>query len=427
MTPGPLAASARRWGPYALAGVLLLLDYAWLARGLSHTTDGPVYSTWSLDHHVYSDVIWLGLTHYGHGLPFVHPLPYVHDRIEYPVLLGFTLWLPGLLPGGPASWLAAAGVLTAAATFGSIALVRRQRAGSAWWIAASPALLLDAGINWDLIGILFLVGGVVWFGEGRYRLSGAATAAGTFFKLFPVVVAPMALAALGSRWWRSLDPDRAGDGDGDPAPVGDPPGPALVRWLVPFTVVGAVVMVPLLVVAPSNTLWFFRFNSQRLQKDSLWVLASKVLGTTVVSNQVVNAASLVVVTAALGYGAWMVWRAGASEQARAVALGSALAVMVWMMVNKVWNPQYVLWVFAAGAVVSAPARFGVALGAASVYDWWYEFVVRVPDHTGPNSWLGYLSIMARLVVVGLMVAWTVGQLRSLVATPAPVAEPSLRE
>ena len=170
MTPGPFAVSARRWGPYALAGVLLLLDYTWLARGLSHTTDGRVYSAWSLDHRVYSDVIWLGLTHYAHGLQFVHPLPYVHDRIEYPVLLGFTLWLPALLPGGPASWLAAAGILTAAATFGSIALVRRQRASSAWWIAASPALLLDAGINWDLIGILFLVGAVVWFGERRYRL-----------------------------------------------------------------------------------------------------------------------------------------------------------------------------------------------------------------------------------------------------------------
>ena len=119
-----------RRGPYALAGALLLLDYAWLARGLAHTTDGRVYSTWSLDHQVYSDVIWLGLTHYGHGLHPVHPLPYVHDRIEYPVCCwASTLWLPGLLPGGPASWLAAAGVLTAATTFGSIALVRRPRPG----------------------------------------------------------------------------------------------------------------------------------------------------------------------------------------------------------------------------------------------------------------------------------------------------------
>jgi hypothetical protein len=426
VTPGPLAVPARRWGPYALAGALLLLDYAWLARGLAHTTDGRVYSTWSLDHQVYSDVIWLGLTHYGHGLQFVHPLPYVHDRIEYPVLLGFTLWLPGLLPGGPASWLAAAGVLTAATTFGSIALVRRPRPGSAWWIAASPALLLDAGINWDLIGIFFLVGAVVWFGEGRYRLSGAATAAGTFFKLFPVVVAPMALAALGSRWWRSPGPHPDGGGAPDIG-GGDPPARALARWLVPFTVTSAVIMVPLLVVAPSNTLWFFRFNSQRSEKDSVWVLAGKVLGATVVSNQLINAASLVVVAVALGYGARMVWRAGPADQSRAVALGSALAVMVWMMVNKVWNPQYVLWVFAAGAVVSAPARYGVALGATAVYDWWYEFVVRVPDHSGPNSWLGYLSIIARLAVVGLLVVWTIGQLRSLVAAPARVPEPLVTE
>ena len=418
MTRGPLAVPARRCGPYLLAGGLLLVDFLVVARGLAHTTSAPGYARWSLDHNGYSDIIWLALVHYVHGVQIVHPLPYVHDRIEYPVLLGFTLWIPALLPGGPPSWLAATGVLTAAATFGSIALVRRRRPDSAWWIAASPALLLDAGVNWDLIGVFFLVGGVVWFGERRYRLSGTATSVGTFFKLFPVVVAPMAVAALGSRWWRSVD--RAG---GHRSAV--PARRALAHWLIPFTVTGVVVMVPLVVVAPTNTLWFFRFNTQRPQKDSVWELLTRVLGTSVVSNTTVNLVSLLVVTAALGYGAWMVWRAADAVQHRAVALGAAEAVTLWMMVNKVWNPQYVLWVFAAGALVAAPARFGVALGAVSVYDWWYEFVVRVPDHTGPNSWFGYLAVMARLVVMGLMAIWVVGQLRRLGHDQEPVLQPVL--
>jgi hypothetical protein len=418
VTPGPLAASARWWGPYALAGGLLLVDFIMVARGLAHTASSAGYARWSLDHHAYSDIIWLALGHYVHGGQIVHPLPYVHDRIEYPVLLGFILWLPALLPGGPPTWLAVTGVLTAAATFGSIALVRRRRPGSAWWIAASPALVLDAGVNWDLIGVFFLIGGVVWFGERRYRLSGTATAVGTFVKLFPVVVAPMAVAALGARRWRS--PNRSGD-----TRSGDPGRRSLARWLIPFAVTGVVVMVPLLVVAPTNALWFYRFNSQRSQKDSVWELLGKVLGSSVVTNAAVNAVSLLVVMAALAYGARMAWRAGEAVQHRAVALGAAEAVTVWMMVNKVWNPQYVLWVFAAGALVSAPARFGVALGAVSVYDWWYEFVVRVPDHTGPNSWLGYPAVMARLLVMGLLVAWVIGQLRRLVHDPEPATQPVL--
>jgi hypothetical protein len=450
VTRGPLAVSARRWGPYALAGALLLVDFLLVARGLSHAPDGRAYALWALDHSVYSDVVRLGLNHYVHGGQVVHPLPYVHSRIEYPVLLGFTLWLPTWLPGGPASWLAATGVLTAAATFGSIALLRRQHPASAWWIAASPALLLDAGVNWDLIGVVFLVAGVVCFGERRYRWSGGSTAAGTCFKLFPVVVAPMALAALGGRWWRSLDPRPAiGPPPGEPGgptsvrstPDGstaegrapgreDPPARALARWLIPFTVVIAVVMVPFLILAPSNTLWFVRFNSLRPQKDSLWELVGRVLGHSAVTHQDIDTLSLLAVMVAMAYGAWRVWRADPEHQGRAVALGSAMALIAWMAVNKVWNPQYILWVFAAGALASMPARFGVALGALSVYDWWFEFGLRRPDHIGSLHDLGTLAVVGRMAVLAWMATWTIGQLRSLgtdpvgtfvEGTPAPAA------
>ncbi len=409
MSPGPPGTRAGGWAPYAVAGVLLLIDFVAVSRGLAHAPDGPTYATWSLDHADYSDIVRLGLVHYVRGAHVIHPLPYLHDRIEYPVLLGFTLWLPTFLPGGPSAWLAATGVVTAAATFGAIALLRRRQASSAWWIAASPALLLDSAINWDLIGIVFLVAGVVWFGERRYRLSGAATAAGTFYKLFPVVVAPMALAALGGTWWRSTRPDGPGGGD-------DGPRRALVQWLVPFAVVSAVIMVPFLALAPSNTLWFFRFNSIRSQKDSVWELAARVLGSSVVSNPVINAASLLLVLAATAFGAWMVWQVARRDQPRAVALGAALVVIVWMLVNKVWNPQYVLWVFAAGAVASMPARFGVALGAFTVYDWFFEFGLRRPDQADPYLWVGYLSVVARIVLFGLMAGWAARELSRLVAT-----------
>ncbi len=422
MNRGWSGLAASRWAPYAVAGVLLLGDFLWLSRGLAHANAS--YQTWGLDRGLYSDIIWLSAEHYLRGVQIIHPVPYLHDRIEYPVLLGFTLWLPTWLPAGPASWFAAAGVMTTAATFGSLALIRRHDPRAVWWIAVSPALLLDGAINWDLIGILFLVGGVVWFGEGRLRLSGASTAVGTFFKLFPVVVAPVALAALGSRWWRSLAPA----GASRPTHNGSPPDAALaaarsalVRWLVPFAAVSAAVMVPFLIAAPSNTLWFFRFNSLRPQKDSIWELGQNTVGLGVFSNHAVNVATLVIVVAAMAYAARMVWRIPEPDQARAVALGSALLIIVWMAVNKVWNPQYVLWVFAAGALVSAPARFGLALGAISVYDSWFEFVLRRPDHADMFTRVGYVSVVARSVLFVLMAAWLVGQLRRLQRPPEPAA------
>jgi hypothetical protein len=401
--------AASRWGPYVVAGVFLLVDYVWLSRGLSHP--GPGYGPWALSRGIYDDVIKLTFDHYVRPGHFIHPVPYLDDRIEYPVLLGFTLWLPTWLPGGPASWLAATGVLTAAATFGSIALIRRQHPASVWWLAASPALLLDGAINWDLIGIVFLVGGVVWFGEQRFRLSGASTAVGTFFKLFPIVVAPMALSALGSRWWRSTS--RSGR---PPRPPDPGPGRDLVRWLVPFTVISAVVAVPFLVLAPSNTLWFVRYNSIRPQKDSIWEF--KYLATSAVGNHIINTGSLLVVAAAMAYGAWMVWRTPLGHQARAVSVATAMVMIVWMAVNKIWNPQYVLWVFAVGALAAMPARFGVALGALSVYDYAFEFAIRRPDVHTSFAWVGWGSLLFRTVLFVLMVKWAVAELRRLLVVPA---------
>ena len=432
MSRDPLGVSTSRWGPYVVAGALLLVDYLLMARGLSHVRAGFDYQVWSLNHGLYSDILNLSLKHYIRAGHVIHPLPYVHDRIEYPVLLGFVLWLPSWLPGGPASWFAAAGVLTAAATFGSIALLRRQHPPSAWWIAATPALLLDAAINWDLVGIVFLIAAVVWFGERRFALSGASAALGTWFKLFPVIVAPMALAALGARWWRSSAAPTLPAGTGTPHGSVALVGPVVrrpsarwrpfARWLIPFAALSAVIMVPFLLVARSNTLWFFRFNSERPEKDSLWGMLGKVVGTTVVDNHTINDGSLLVVVVAVAYGAWMVWRTADADQARAVALAAAMTIIAWMAVNKIWNPQYVLWVFAAGAIAAMPARYGVSLGILSVYDYWFEFVLRLPDQPNSYSWVGFGSTIARTVIFVLMAAWCVRQLRQ--TAPVPVAVPA---
>ncbi len=177
--------------------------------------------------------------------------------------------------------------------------------------------------------------------------------------------------------------------------------------------------VPFLLVARSNTLYFVRFNGTRPEKDSLWGMLGKVLGPWIAGSHFVNAASFVVVVVAVAAGAWAVWRLPVEHQARGVALGTAIALIAWMAVNKVWNPQYLLWVFAAGAISSAPARFGVALAAVTLWDWWFEFVLRVPDHVNPYAWIGDISVVARTVVFALMVGWCARELRKLAAVRAP--------
>lgn len=424
MTGGRFPAAARGLGPYMLAGFLLLVDFLRLSRGLAHPD--PDYQTWALSRGLYTDLIWLNIEHYVRAGGFIHPIPYLHDRIEYPVLIGVALWLPSWLPGGLATWFAAAGVMIAAATFGTIRLVRRRDSAAAWWIAASPALLLDGGLNWDLVGIFLLVAAVVWFEEGRYRRSGIAAGVGACFKLFPVVVGPLIVTALVARWWRASTESWAGRGrrGGPEAAAAGAVRSAratLFRWLVPFCAVCVVVFVPALVLAPSNTLWFVRFNSVRPVKDATWILLQNLLGATVVDNHVIDIGSFLIVAAAIVYACWMVWRTADAHQARAVALATALVIIVWMAVNKIWNPQYVLWVFGVAALCSFPPGYGIALGVFTVYDWVFEFVLRLPSRQRAFADVGYGVIAVRGVLFTAMVAWTVIQLHRLVRQPKAVS------
>jgi hypothetical protein len=189
-------------------------------------------------------------------------------------------------------------------------------------------------------------------------------------------------------------------------------------------VVSAVVTLPFLILAPANTLCFYRFNSVRPLKDSVWLLGQNALGSSVVSNHVINTASLLLVVAATLYAAWMVWPAPDADHPRALARATALVIIVWMAVNKIWNPQYILWVFAAGALGALPGGFGVALGVVAVFDYCYEFVLRLPSRSGAFSWAGYTSIVARLLLFAAMAAWTVLALRWLVVDDRTAPSPS---
>jgi hypothetical protein len=108
-----------------------------------------------------------------------------------------------------------------------------------------------------------------------------------------------------------------------------------------------------------------------------------------------------------------VWRTPDSSQARALALATALVIIVWMAVNKIWNPQYVLWVFAAGALAGLPAAFGITLGLVSVFDYAYEFVLRLPARSHAFAWAGYTSLVVRSLLFLAMAGWTVIALRRL--------------
>jgi hypothetical protein len=336
---------ARRSTALAIALALLWLaaGYANIARGARHA--GAGYRFWAFQHHCYSDVIAMhGDRYLGGG----RPLPYLEDRIEYPVLLGLALWLPSFLPGGALVHFTATYLFLAVCLLAALLALSRIPGAAPWWLGATPALVYYAGLNWDLFPIALLALAILAQGSGRPGASGALAGLGVSAKLFPGVLVPPAAAALASVR-----------------------GPGLARFLAAAAATLLAVNLPFALAAPDGWSWFFRYNSGRGAENSIWEALRVEPGPSL---ELLSFAPLVL--AAL-FGAIASARAARGGDAgRAVRLATALALVAWIATNKVYSPQYALYGFFAGALAAAPLPLFLALSAVSAADYHLAFEVR---------------------------------------------------
>ncbi len=380
--------------PRAVTALCLLwlgLGLANVARGLDAV--GPDYWRWAFAHHSYSDLLTLYTPRYLSG---AHPLPYLADRIEYPPLLGLVLWLPSYAPGGPAGYLLVSALFLAACLALALRALALLPGARPWWLAATPALGYYAFLNWDLLPVALIAGSLLALERGRAGRAGALGALGVAAKLFPAALVPAALGALAS---------------GRRAPA--------LRWGALAAGLLLAINLPLALFAFDGWSWFFRFNAARGAENSLW----HALGGP--SGRALDLASLgPVVLAGLfaGWGAWSTGRRG-GDAARAARLGTALTLVTWIALNKIWSPQYALYGFLAGALAAAPGWLFAALTAVSIADYHLEFEVRARDWA-PGFVETFVS-PSELVRTGLwlaLAAWIAAALWRT-ATGSPGREP----
>lgn len=332
-----------------LALVWLLLGYANLVRGTLQA--GPHYRFWSFQNLCYSDVIALHGDRYLNG---GHPRPYLDDQIEYPVLLGLLLWLPHWLPGGAFGHFTATYLFLSLCLLAALLALERIPGTRPAWLGATPALMVYAGLNWDLFPIALLAMAALEQARARPRAAAAVTGLGISAKLFPLVfVLPAAGALFG----------------------GAPPGHRIRRLLPAALTLGLVVLavnLPVALLAPASWTYFFRFNAGRGAENSLWHALALSRGP------LLESFSTGPLLAASGLAFWASARAARREglAGRAVRLGAALALTTWIATNKVWSPQYALYGFLAGALVDAPLFLFYPLTAISLVDYWAAFEVR---------------------------------------------------
>ncbi|QSB17579.1 DUF2029 domain-containing protein [Natronosporangium hydrolyticum] len=347
-------------GRIVLALTCLTLVAHWLQKSPCRQGETWVLSG-QLSQFCYSDIMALygaegGLSQGG--------LPYLDYPLEYPVLTGYLM----SLVGWPVNQLGAAfgineftwfydgnALLLGICGVASVALLlslRRRRPWDAMLFAASPALLLSATVNWDLLPIVLAVGGLLAWARRRPVLAGVLLGLGTAAKLWPgFLLLPLIVLALRTGRHR----------------------PA---WLAVAAAVGAWVAANLPAVVGDylrngsidNWLQFLRLNTDRaIDWGTFWYVGQYLdrqlltgpgpfqwLGANVDPHLNWLTYGLFALSC-VGVG---VLALKAPQPPRVAAL-AFLTVAAFLLFNKVWSQQFVLWLLPL--VVLARPRWGAFL------------------------------------------------------------------
>jgi uncharacterized membrane protein len=198
-----------------------------------------------------------------------------------------------------------------------LAGVHRRRPWDAMLFAASPALVLAGLINWDLVAVAALAGALWAWSRGRPLLTGVMIGVGTATKLYPLFLLG-ALLVVCLRRGRMRD---------------------FTTAAVTSAVIWLLVNAPAMIYGFDQWKVFWSFNDKRgADLGSLWLVLQQA-GHTVTPG-LINAVSW------LFFGAVCLGVLVLGLRARRTPRIPQLAYLVvvgFLLVNKVYSPQYVLW------------------------------------------------------------------------------------
>jgi uncharacterized membrane protein len=335
----PRPATLRRMAlPLVACCLLLGISYGRTAQGTDHPSPWG-YRGWSFGALAYSDILALHEDRGGGA----HPFPYLRDRVEYPVLLGLSMWWPSALEPNRKGYFALTFLALALSAIGSLYFLSAFPKASPWAFAASPALLVYSGLNWDLLGILPLVAGLWLWAKGREGWGTFALAVAVWTKFFPLLALFVLLLVATRRSWKHA-----------------------LRLVAIFAAVTLAVNLPFALASFDNWRWFFEYNRIREIEPSLYGFFA-VDARGFAGNANLISASLTL----LGAAALALYEL---RTRRLEPLAAACALIcLFFAVNKVYSPQYWLWVVALTALCGLPQWLLAAVGCAALCDFVVSF------------------------------------------------------
>ena len=342
-------------------------------------------------------------------------VPYIGHPVEYPVLTGAMMqlaavavhWVTDAYARGRDFYYVSALLLAICLVAGVLAtgfaagrngerdegngsprLDAGQRA--ALMVALSPALILTAFINWDLLAMALTAGGVAAWAARREVLAGVLLGLGVAAKFYPLIVFG-ALLLLCLRAGRMREFGRA-------------LGAGVVAWLV--------VDLPVAIAAPAGWGHFFAFSQSRgADWGSIWYMFEYFglpgLGdSTIHTLNLMSSACFAVAAVAIA-----VLALAAPRRPRLPQL-CFLLLAAFLMLNKVWSPQYVIWLVPF-AVLARPRLWAYVVWQLAEVGYffgiWAYFVYLYPSpgDTGIGPGWYFATLIARFLTVALLAATVV--------------------
>ena len=257
--------------------------------------------------------------------------------MEYPVLGGIFQWIAAiitrflypLVEALPFNSLPEAGfyfIVTALGlAFFWVLVIRMmvELTGNRVWdtvlVAASPLVAVHAFTNWDIPSIAAVVGALLAVKRGNPVWAGVLIGLGTAFKLWPLYLLG-AFLVLGVR-------------SGKLREFFSMLGAAVVTWLV--------VNLPVIIAYPSAWYEFIRLNQTRgAEWTTIYQILDRNLPFPINNPEGLNTVSFLLFAAACL--AIAIFGLKVQRRPRVAEL-AFLIVAAFLLVNKVWSPQYSLW------------------------------------------------------------------------------------
>ena len=334
--------------------------------------------------------------------------------MEYPVLTGFYqylnarladgwLWLSdrtSLVPAGlpvvvyfniSAVWLSLAWL----AVVWAVRVLRPQRPWDAVQVALSPLVVVHAFTNFDTLAVACATGGVLALARRHPLLGGLLIGVGAAFKFYPLLLLlPIVLVAARRR---------------DYGVAARVVGAAMITW--------AALNAPIALAYPTGWWEFFRLNQSRpADPDSVYNVISYFSGWPGFDGElssgqtpvVLNAVTAVLFVLCCAGVAVLAFRAPRTPRLSSLAF---LVVASFLLVNKVWSPQYSLWLVPLAVLALPRWRLLLAWMTVDALVWaprMYYYLTPANKGLPPDWFLGTVLVRDVFVVIlGVLVVRSV--------------------